>query len=584
MRRDLVSSSPISTLSTAAITATGEVTLEKALGTLPQFGLGENSSQTGFGSTGQASLNLRGLGSFRNLVLLDGRRMQPSNSQQVVDINTIPKALIENVEIITGGASAVYGSDAIAGVVNFITKRNFEGLAIDGQYNITQQGDGGARDLSATLGGNFADGRGNAVISVSYSGRDVVNYQSRAFFRQNTGGTDLRLPTGAYSPGTNLPTQAAVNSVFSVYGVAPGSVRAGSTLGFNADDTLFSANNGVFNFRGTQGYLLNTGSQVNYPNVFLTLQAPLERYTAFGRINYELTSDISAFTQMQYANYSTQVIVEAGNTSLSVPVTNPFIPSDLRTILASRANPNANFTLQKRFVEAGPRLTNRDFEIIQVLAGLNGKLAAIDGTWELYASHGSTSINENQPGSVLNSSLRNLLNAPDGGRSLCAGGYDPFGLTTLSAQCTSYLVASPFRNTTLKQDEVQLNVQGGLFNLPAGQVRFAAGAGYRRNSYETQVDRILQQADVVGVLFTNDSKGSSNVKEAYPTSSPSFLRCTMLSPPSRGAAACSIMPCRGRRYLCNNALLGFRSVAKFLLRASLFSPCTQFRAINAMVP
>ena len=135
-RRDLVAASPIVTLVQEDITRRGEVTIEKALSQLPQFGLGENSTQTGFNSTGQATLNLRGLGSARNLVLLDGRRMQPSNIQQVVDINTIPAALIESVEVITGGASAVYGSDAVAGVINFRTRKRFEGVQIDAQYTL----------------------------------------------------------------------------------------------------------------------------------------------------------------------------------------------------------------------------------------------------------------------------------------------------------------------------------------------------------------------------------------------------------------------------------------------------------------
>lgn len=503
-------------MSSQAIQSTGEVTLEKSLSILPQFGLGENSASTGFGSTGQATLNLRGLGSFRNLVLLDGKRMQPANVSQAVDINTIPRTLVENVEVITGGASAVYGSDAIAGVVNFRTKKNFSGLMLDAQYNITGRGDGGVVDVAGTLGGNFADGRGNAVISVSYSKRDPIGYQSRAFFRENEGGTDLRLPTGVYTPGSNQPSQAALNALFAGYGVANGAVPPASALGFNADGTLFSATLGVDNYRGSQGGLLfNTGTQVNNLNVYLTLQAPLERYTAFGRVTYELTPDITAFAQFQYASYTTQVVVESGNAALTVPITNPFIPANLRTLLESRPNPTGSVTLQKRFLEAGPRLTNREFQVGQIVAGLNGKIAGIDGTWELYGSHGQTTINENQPGSVLRSSLTALLNAPDGGRSLCAGGYNPFGVTTLSSACYDYLVSSPYRKTELRQDVIEANVQGGIFNLPAGQVRFAAGAGYRRNTYATEVDRILQQAEVIGVLFTSNSRGSVDVKEVY---------------------------------------------------------------------
>ncbi len=273
VRRDFVSDSPITTVGLEAIRNTGEITLDKSLSQLPQFGLGENSTQTGYNTSGQASANLRGLGTFRNLVLLDGRRLQPSNIQQVVDLNTIPSALIETIEVITGGASAVYGSDAIAGVVNIRTKQDFQGIQIDAQNSLTGQGDGAAREISLTAGTNFAGGRGNVVISGSYAHRGTVAYQSREFFRRNEGGTDLRIPTGVYAPGANPPTQAAVDALFAGYGVAPGSVTPDSGLSFNDDGSIFSASNGVFNYRGSQGGLLyNTGSQVNNLNTFLTLQ------------------------------------------------------------------------------------------------------------------------------------------------------------------------------------------------------------------------------------------------------------------------------------------------------------------------
>jgi hypothetical protein len=153
-RRDLTADTPIVTVGADRLLSTGQATLERSLGQLPQFGLGENSSQTGFGTTGQASLNMRSLGSARNLVLLDGRRLQPSNIQQVVDINTLPLPLLESVEVITGGASAAYGSDAIAGVVNFRTRKDFEGVQLDATYSLTGEGDGAVRDFSGSLGGN----------------------------------------------------------------------------------------------------------------------------------------------------------------------------------------------------------------------------------------------------------------------------------------------------------------------------------------------------------------------------------------------------------------------------------------------
>lgn len=514
-RRDLVSDTPIVTVGADQLLSTGEATLERSLNQLPQFGLGENSTRTGFATTGQATLNLRSLGSERNLVLLDGRRLQPSNIQQVVDVNTLPLALLESVEIITGGASAAYGSDAIAGVVNFRTRRDFEGLQIDARYSITGEGDGAVRDITGTLGGNFADGRGNAVLSIGYTERDAVGYRDRAFFRRNLGGTDLRIPIGAYAPGGNAPSQQAIDDLFATYGIAPGSVVRSSALALNTDGTLFSASNGVFNYREGWSGLLNTGRQINNLNQFLVLQAPLERITAFGRVTYDLSAGVTAYAQAQYADYETRIFVEPGNTSISIPITNPFIPDALRPLLASRADPDANLILEKRFIEAGPRLTDRELQTYQFLAGLRGGFDRIDGSWDVYASHGRTRITETSPGSVLASSLRTLINAPDGGNSICAGGYNPFGINPLSEACFEYLVASPFRETELTQTVAEALVQGRLFTLPGGDVRFALGVNYRRNGYETNPDRLLAAGDVVGVQFTRFSEGTTDVWEGY---------------------------------------------------------------------
>lgn len=514
-RRDLTADTPIVTVGADQLLSTGQPTLEKSLAQLPQFGLGENSTRTGFGTTGQATLNLRSLGSERNLVLLDGRRLQPSNIQQVVDVNTIPLPLLESVEVITGGASAAYGSDAIAGVVNFRTRRDFSGVQIDATQSITERGDGAVRDLSATLGGNFADGRGNAVLSIGHTDRASVAYQSRPFFRQHQGGTDLRLPIGAYAPGGNAPSQAALDALFAAYGIAPGSVGPASALALNRDGTVFSASNGVFNYRDDWGGLLNTGRQVNNLNTFLVHQAPLERVTAYGRVTYQPAAGITAYAQAHFVDYETRIFVEPGNASLAIPVTSPFIPDVLRPVLASRPDPDADVVLEKRFIEAGPRLTDRQLQTYQFLGGVTGEVAAIDGSWDIHASHGRTRISEASPGSVLRSALDRLIAAPDGGDSLCAGGYNPFGINPLSDACFDYLVAAPVRDTELTQSVAEALVQGRLLALPDGDLRFAVGGTYRRNGYETVPDRILAAGDVVGVQFTRYSQGTTEVWEGY---------------------------------------------------------------------
>lgn len=514
---DYESTSPLTTVSAEDIRATGTSTLEESLNQLPQLGLGANKTNAGWGGTGQSTLNLRGLGAQRNLVLLDGRRLQPSTTDNVVDINGIPSALIEGVEIISGGASAVYGSDAIAGAVNVRLKDDFEGVRFDSQVSQYAKGDGDTSDLSLTFGGNFADGRGNAVLSFSWTDREGVDFMAREFFRKSPGGTDFRIQTGTYELGANLPNQAAVDQVFAQYGAAPGRVPVTTTtyLGFNDDGTLFLANKGPFNWRGSDTLLSNTGAQLNNLNQDSLIQVPLERHTAFGRATFQLTDDVQAYGQFSWSNLQSYVAAEAGNAGISVPVGNPFIPADLRTILASRANPGANFTLHKRFGEAGPRTFERDFDTWQFVVGARGRVEALNGSWDVYASKGRTDVSETSNGAVVTQALTTLINAADGGASLCEGGYDPFGVTTLSDACRRYLVATTSSQTVFEQEVLEANLQGGLFDLPAGEVRFAAGLGWRRSGYAFQPDRLLQQGAVVGLPAKGTSGGSTSVKELY---------------------------------------------------------------------
>jgi len=157
MRQDYEAASPVVSLQAEAFKQTGVVNAEQLVNTLPQvvpsFSTGNNNP-----GNGQAWINLRGLGSVRNLVLIDGKRAVPSNSAGIVDINTIPTSMIERVEVISGGASAVYGSDAVAGATNFILRKNFDGVEIDGQYGISEQGDTENGAVNVVMGSDLADG------------------------------------------------------------------------------------------------------------------------------------------------------------------------------------------------------------------------------------------------------------------------------------------------------------------------------------------------------------------------------------------------------------------------------------------
>ena len=157
--------------------------MNRTLNTLPQFVPSFTSTSNNPGNGGQANVDLRGLGPTSTLVLVDGKRLIPANGDGVVDLNIIPASLIESVEIITGGASAVYGSDALAGVVNLKLKREFDGFQIDGTWGQTDRGDGTQYEAGLTAGTDFAGGRGSVVGFVGYADRELVTQGDRDFSR-----------------------------------------------------------------------------------------------------------------------------------------------------------------------------------------------------------------------------------------------------------------------------------------------------------------------------------------------------------------------------------------------------------------
>src|SRR5690606_27867755 len=236
-KRDAIAESPIFTLEQSALQVSGYVTVDQYLNTLPQVTPNISSQANNPSSGGRAFIDLRGLGAERNLVLIDGRRaIGQAAGGTVVDTNVIPAALIDRVEIISGGAAATYGADAIAGVVNFILKKDFEGAALNSQYRLTEQGDGEEFTLDLTLGSNFADGRGNAVFNASYFNREVMFKGDRGFSAQASSTTGT-FPNGSFVTGANAPSQAAVDALFGPGACAANGGQRG--FGLNPDGTLF---------------------------------------------------------------------------------------------------------------------------------------------------------------------------------------------------------------------------------------------------------------------------------------------------------------------------------------------------------
>ena len=260
-RPDLTANSPISVVTADDMTLSGARNPEEFLRDLPQVvpAIGSASNN---GNAGVATIDLRNLLEQRTLVLVDSKRFVPYDADGIVDVGMIPTALVQRVEIITGGASAVYGSDAVAGVVNFILNDKFEGLEIDAQYGITGRGDAGSADFSITAGGNFADDRGNAVVSLTYTDQDELTQGKRKVSEVARNSVNLN-PQGS---GTDIDGK--------IDGLIGGRVEfgPGGTIRPNA---------GSFNFAP-----------------FNLFQVPEKKFTATALVSYEISPAAEFFARI----------------------------------------------------------------------------------------------------------------------------------------------------------------------------------------------------------------------------------------------------------------------------------------------
>lgn len=571
-RRDYAASSPVVTVSAQALENQGGGTFGIKLQQLPQVTPGGNELSGSGQPTGRATIDLRGLGPNRTLVLADGRRLQPSTGQAVVDLNAIPSSLIDNVEIISGGASATYGSDAVAGVVNLKLKHHFQGLQLSGQYNITEIGDGREKVFDALMGTNFADGRGNIVVALDYLDRGAAYFRDRPFYRDAfpigaaPWGSNL-LPQGNFVPDpANLPSQAALNAVFGARGFAPGSVAPGAVLGFNPDGTVFGQA-GAIGYTGplNDSYVVSktTGALAYNLGTLQLLTTPTTRYSAFSHGELEVADHVTFYEQAMFTRYNAITNYGAGlqtqGTTAVVPADNAFIPADLQAILASRPDPDAPFSMQKLWTQTGTSVTEYGNTVYQMTVGAKGLIGDSGWDWDVSASHGHTDITVTQDsGSASFSRIQSLLTSRsvvgpdgslihvpafltssngsnalipnpayatainDGGRTQpglngaappCPDGLNLFSDAPLAPSCAAYLQIHPTSVTTLNQDVVEANLQGVAFRLPAGELKLAAGADYRSNSYASSPDPAA--SDLVGSFASLPVQGTTAVKEGY---------------------------------------------------------------------
>ena len=529
-RQDFVSNSPISTVSAEQFELTGTVNTESLLNTLPQTipGFDRTSNNPGGGF---ATVDLRGLGSTRTLVLVNGKRMVPTTGGGTVDINNIPTALIERVEVVTGGASAVYGSDAVAGVVNFILKDDFEGIEYNVGYEATDQGDAEIFNMSLTVGGNFGNDRGNAVLNLAYNDRKELfqgdrDFSTFALFEDGNGGLE---PGGS----SGVPQGAIFGSPLTF---PDGTTGAGI---FNQDGTIrrYEGNSDAYNY-----------APVNY------LQLPQERLQANAFADYEINrhvevyaSAIIALNEVPQQLAATPIFEPRGQSATFTLDGNPFIAPSAQQILSDAIGNGVDtdgdgiddladvpaFGVRRRLLEVDERRSEDEFMAFQLAFGARGEIA---GSWsyDVYFQEGRVQNSLSQIGNVNVGRFFQALNlATDAagqvildanGNPSCSdpsGGCAPlniFGLGNISPESADFINTRVVADSEYEVTNLVANITGdtsGFFELPGGPIGLAFGAEYREEFFDFRPSQDLATGEIAGFNASPPSGGGFDVYGVY---------------------------------------------------------------------
>lgn len=503
-----VSTSPIATIGELEIAQQQQPEMERVFRNLAATLPGDNSNVNN-GSGGAATVNLRGLGSNRNLVLMNGKRMVPYNLGGSVDTSTIPTALVDRVDIVTGGASAVYGSDAISGAINVILKNDFEGVALDMSHSRTSKADAMTKNIALTLGGNFDDSKGNAVVSFSWLDRDplLLGQRSLGNYGIGTAEGDNYAEFLAGTPPTRPADPLCGGSTPNV--VAPG---GGSGTGI-------PTRVGVAGVPSVSGQFRDDGSLVLGPrcsdfnfNPFNYYQTPSNRYSATAMAHYDITDEHTVYGTFNFTNTSvSQQVAPSGifGSTFWVPMANPFLSTQSRDAIINGSNAaigqlnvagyqtwrdtNNNgvvdsadsmlLTVSRRTPELGARSTTFNTSQFQILGGMKG---FIDDNWAYDVSfqHGETNRVEMNAGYTNVANIANALNAVSTTECLSGPGCVPLnvfgGFGTITPEMASYASATAFASTKYQQRVLSAIIDGEISSVvsPFAESPLGVSFGY----------------------------------------------------------------------------------------------------------
>jgi len=499
--------SPVVTVDASAIKGTGVLNVNDLLTQLPQFAMGYDGSQgnSSFGNAGLSAVNLRNLGTARTLVLVNGRRVVQStfdDGRMVTDTGYIPVDLLERVDILTGGAAATYGADAVAGVVNFVMKKEYEGMRISAQYGQSEIGDGEQTSFTITTGVNFNQDKGNVVFSVDYYNEGEASLMDRPGSGAQTSWLNNPLNTGdddgipAEIVGTNLawPDYNVHGEMLGIWNDEIDGREYYNVTGneavymYNSDDwrSPFYLQQGD----NAQGWNINRYNKVN---------SPYERSNFYTLFNYELSDDLQFTADLRYTKVNSQNQISpqynywvSGNDS-------DFDQSLVRPahVQALLAEDDGKFNTSIGLNELGPRTSDVERDLLAFSSSLAGEFSN-DWVWDVYVSAGQTkhdTLLSNYTNENRFSDGHKAITNDDGERCgvddmSCPGSHPAL---PMSQEALNYISLDAFGSQiTSEQYAFAATTSGDIMELPDGALMFAAGIDVRRESLDMKVDESWQ--------------------------------------------------------------------------------------------
>ncbi|MCJ2182066.1 TonB-dependent receptor [Novosphingobium sp. 1949] len=492
---NLEQAAPILAVTSKDLELSGQQNIEGVLKDLPQLLPGSTAASNNPGG-GVATANLRGLGAQRTLVLVNGRRYVSYDTNQIVDLNTIPSALLERVDVVTGGKSTVYGSDAVTGVINFVTKQDFEGVEANGNYRLTGYGDGAQYSGGLLLGKNFADGRGNITVYGDYMKRKAILQSARSY----TATTQTDDGNGGLTNGGSsyIPSGA---------------------IALDGTRYKFDENGDYSNYTSSDAY--NYASE-NY------LQVPQTRKLLFAQGHFDVSDALTIYTEGQYIEnrVKNQLAPTPLSGSYSIDTDSSFLSAASQALLSSYDTDGDGYTtasVYRRLTEVGDRISDVDSKAYRGLLGARGNLSS-NWSYDAYYSYARTHRVEKQYGNVSASAVQQaLLTTYDSdGNLVCtdtSNGCVPlniFGAGNISEAAADFISIDVTNRSTITEQVASGAITNqNLFDLGAGPAGIAFGGEYRseRGSYDP--DEALVSGDVIGFNASDATSGGWHVYELF---------------------------------------------------------------------